>query len=185
LEYAFSIQEGHPFFGVADWVKGEIIFDGMQFQNVPMLYDIIKDQVITQDFQKIYKINLPAERIQQFTLSNHTFVHLLHDSLNGLRSGFYDQLYNKRTALFVKREKRILQRFVDLKENDIVISESIYYIRKDGRYHTVKNRGSLFDVLKDKKKGIQQYLKKQGIKFKNEPEKAMVMALEYYDQLTN
>jgi len=39
--------------------------------------------------------------------------------------------------------------------------------------------------LKSKKKEVQQYLKANDIKFKREPERAMIMAVKYYDQLTN
>src|SRR5258708_23904736 len=67
IEYAFTLQEGHPFFESVAYVNGNIDFDGMIFHEVPMLYDIIKDQVVIRDFQKLYKINLPADKIRQFT----------------------------------------------------------------------------------------------------------------------
>jgi len=66
IEYAYSLQEGHPFFKSSVFTKGDIYFDGMMFLGVPMLYDLIKDQVIIRDFHNIYKINLPANKIQQF-----------------------------------------------------------------------------------------------------------------------
>jgi len=66
-----------------------------------------------------------------------------------------------------------------------VISENIYYIKKEGVYRTIRNKSSLLSVLKNKKKEVQQYLKTNDIKFKKEPERAMIMAVRYYDQLTN
>ena len=75
-----ALQEGHPFFQIANFINGNINLDGMIFRDVPMLYDIVKDQVIIQDFQKVYKINLPADRIQQFFLLGHLFVRVTHDS---------------------------------------------------------------------------------------------------------
>src|SRR6185295_7926393 len=59
LEYAYTLQEGHPFFQLATFVNGNINLEGMIFHDVPMLYDIVKDQVIIQDFHRVYKINLP------------------------------------------------------------------------------------------------------------------------------
>src|SRR5678810_197738 len=78
LEYAYTLQEGHPFFQLPTFVNGNINLDGMMFHDVPMLYDIVKDQLIIQDFQRVYKINLPADRIQQFFLMDHLFVRLTH-----------------------------------------------------------------------------------------------------------
>jgi len=36
VEYPFTFLEGHPFFGSAVWVNGNINFDGMTFHEVPM-----------------------------------------------------------------------------------------------------------------------------------------------------
>lgn len=185
IEYAYSLQEGDPFFGSAGWVNGDIYFDGMMFHEVPLLYDIVKDEVITQDFQKIYKINLPADRIQLFTMQGHTFVRILHDSVNRVKTGFYDQLYNGNVGLLVKREKKIIEKSLDLNINRVILSQVAYYVRKQGHYYTIKNKTALLNVLKDRKKEIQLYLKKNMIKFKSNPENAMIKAVEYYDQLTN
>jgi len=185
LEYAYTLQEGHPFFQLATFVNGNINLDGMIFHDVPMLYDIVKDQLIILDFQKVYKINLPADRIRQFSLLGHLFVRITHDSADQVKTGFYDQVYKGKLALFAKREKRVLEKYSNIQISKAVISENIYYIKKDGIYHTIKNKSSLFAVLKTKKKEVQQYLKTNNIKFKREPERAMIMAVKYYDQLTN
>jgi hypothetical protein len=183
IEYAYTLQEGNPFFQVANFINGNVNLDGMIFRDVPMLYDIVKDQLIIQDFQKVYKINLPADRIQQFLLLGHLFVRL--DASDQVKTGFYDQLYKGKIALFAKREKKILEKYSNIQISKVVISQNVYYIKKDGVYYTVKNKSSLFSVLKSKKKEVQQYLKANDIKFKREPERAMIMAVKYYDQLTN
>lgn len=185
LEYAYTLQEGDPFFQLNTFVNGNITLDGMTFTNVPMLYDIVKDQVIIQDFQRVYKINLPANRIQQFFLLSHLFVRLTGDSAEQLKTGFYDQLYKGKIALYAKREKRIMEKYANIQISKVVISENVYYIKKGGVYKTVKNKSSVLSVLKDKKKEVQQYWKTNNIKFKREPEKAMILAVRYYDQLTN
>jgi hypothetical protein len=95
LEYAYTLQEGHPFYLSANFVNGNVNLDGMIFHDVPMLYDIIKDQLIIQDFQRVYKINLPADRVQQFFLLGHLFVRLTRDSADQIKTGFYDQLYGE------------------------------------------------------------------------------------------
>src|SRR5437762_9179519 len=111
IEYAYTLQEGHPFFQTANFVNGNINLDGMIFHEVPMLYDIFKDQLIIQDFQRVYKINLPADRVQQFFLWGHLFVRLNHSASDPIKTGFYDQLYKGKIALFARREKRILEQY--------------------------------------------------------------------------
>jgi len=183
IEYAYTLQEGHPFFQVVNFINGNVNVDGMIFHDVPMLYDIVKDQLIIQDFQKVYKINLPADRVRQFFLLGHLFVHL--NASDQVKTGFYDQLYRGKISLFAKREKKILEKYSNIQISKVVISQNVYYIKKDGVYYTIKNKSSLFSALKSKKKEVQQYLKANDIKFKREPERAMIMAVKYYDQLTN
>jgi len=185
IEYAYTLQEGHPFFQTSNFINGTVNLDGMIFRDVPILYDIVKDQVIILDFQKVYKINLPADRVQQFFLSGHLFVHLIPDSSAQIKTGFYDQLYNGKIGLFAKREKRILEKYSNIQISKVVISQNNYYVKKGANYYTIKNKSSLLSVLKDKKKDVQQYWKSNNIKFKKEPEKAMIMAVKYYDQITN
>jgi hypothetical protein len=150
-----------------------------------MLYDIVKDQLIILDFQKVYKINLPADKVQQFSLLGHVFVRIVRDSADQVKTGFYDQLYKGKIGLLARREKRVMEKYSNIQISKVVISQDVYYIKKDGVYHTIKNKSSLFAVLKNKKKEVQQYLNTNKIKFKREPERAMIMAVQYYDQLTN
>src|SRR4030095_9770236 len=154
IEYAYTLQEGHPFFQVANCVNGNVNLDGMIFHNVPMLYDIVKDQLIIQDFQRVYKINLPADRIQQFFLMDHLFVRLTHGTSDPIKTGFYDQLYKGKIDLFAKREKRIMEKYSNIQISKVVVSQNVYYIRKDSVYYAIKNKSSLLAVMKNKKKDV-------------------------------
>ena len=78
-----------------------------------------------------------------------------------------------------------MEKYSNIQISKVVISQNVYYIKKDGVYYTIKNKSSLLAVLKSKKKEVQQYLKTNNIKFKREPERAMIMAVRYYDQITN
>jgi hypothetical protein len=185
IEYASIFQEGHPFFESAVFVKGSIRFDGMDFQDVPMLYDMIKDEVIIQHFGKVYKMNLPAEKIERFTLSGHSFIRIVQDSSHQLKTGFYDRLYNGKIMVLAKREKKIREEYGNLQISNVVDQKIYYYIKKDSIYRSLKNMHTLLGILKSKKKEIQQYLNKNKVKYKNDPEHAMIIAAEYYDRLTN
>lgn len=183
LEYAYTIQEGHPFFETSNWVNGSIHLEGMLFQNVPMLYDIVKDQLVIPDFQKAYKINLPAGKVQQFDLPGHIFIRLTQNRSDQMKAGFYELLYNGEIQALAKREKKIIVEYGSLQLSNIIISKNLYYIRKDSNYYTISNKHDLLDVFKNKKKDVQQYLKKIGIKFKSDPGKVIALVAEYYDKL--
>lgn len=185
IEYPFIIQEGHPFFASDSLVNATIHLEGMTFGEVPMLYDIVKDQVVILDYHKFYKIILPSEKIQQFELPGHTFIRLLHDSTNEIKTGFYEQLYNGKVSLLAKREKKISQKYSYTEIDNVVYSQSFYYIRKGNVFYPVTGKKSLMNILKPKQKEVQEYLKKNKIKFKRAQERAMLIAVEYYNQLMN
>lgn len=183
LEYALTLQEGHPFFKSSLFTNGDIYFDGMLFLGVPMVYDLVKDQVVIRDFHNIYKINLPANKIQQFILSDHVFVRIVHNNLNEISTGFYEQLYKGKVGLFAKREKAIIEKHGSQQIDNVVVSANSYYVMKKDIYYKFKNERSLLKILNDKKKEIQQYFKKNRIRYKDDPERSMVMAIEYYNRL--
>ena len=185
LEYALILQEGHPFFKSSLFTNGDIYFDGMLFLGVPMVYDLIKDQVVIRDFHNIYKINLPASKIQQFILSDHVFVRIVHNNFNEINTGFYEQLFKGKVGLFAKREKAIIEKHGSQEIDNVVVSTNYYYVMKKDIYYKFKNEHSLLKILNDKKKEIQQYLKKNRIRYKDDPERSMVMAIEYYNRLIN
>jgi len=164
IEYAFTLQEGHPFFKSSVFTNADIYFDGMLFLGVPMLYDLIKDQVVILDFHNQYKINLPANKIQQFILSDHVFVRIVH-------------------RLFAKRGKEIIEKRGSNAIDNVVNSTNAYYVMKKDIYYRFKNERSLLKILNDKKKEIQQYLKKNRVRYKDDPERTMIMAIEYYNRL--
>jgi hypothetical protein len=57
LEYAYTLPGGTSFFPGSQ-ISSMAMYnvDGDDFHDVAMLYDIVKDQLIIQDFQKVYKI---------------------------------------------------------------------------------------------------------------------------------
>jgi len=185
VDYASTIQVGHAFYNTNEFVKGTIHFDGMSFENVMILYDIIKDKVILQHFNKVFRIDLPVNKIQEFSMLDHRFIRILPDSNQTIQEGFYDKLYQGKTLLFAKRRKKIREERTGTDIINVVDESIIFYIQKQGIYYPVKNMGSLLNVLSGKREQIRQYLKKNGVKFRKEPEKAVLMAVEHYDRLSN
>jgi len=61
-----------------------------------------------------------------------------------------------------------------------------YYLYKNGTYYSVSSEGSFLNVLKDKKKDLQQYIKANKLKFKKyQREDAMAKVAAYYDHLAD
>jgi hypothetical protein len=191
-EYYFydpHIKGNAYFLEARAFVPGAVFYDGELFTGVPMLYDIYSDKVVVLLYNHFSKFSLVNEKVKSFDLLDHHFVNINADTLVNnsiIKSGFYDELYNGKTQVLVKRSKNI-----QTATSGILGPESYfnlvknYYLRKNKVYYSITGKGSMIDVLKDRKKQIQQYIKANQIKFRRDPEEAMVKIASYYDHLTN
>ncbi|MDB5136146.1 MAG: hypothetical protein JWP37_2749 [Mucilaginibacter sp.] len=171
------------------WELGQVNYDGIFYKDVPMMYDIYKDVVVVLLYNKFSMYTLLDERVHDFNLSGHHFVRVEADSLNsrsGIGTGFYDELYGGKIEVLAKRTKTI-QNSTNVTANleTYFIEKNDYYLRKGNAYYSVGSQSSFLNVLKDKKKILQQYIKDNNIKFRKDPEGAMANIAAYYDTLPN
>lgn len=186
IGYPYELSNGHQFFESPKFAIGTIFYDGMLYQNIPMWYDLVKDQVVVQTLDSLSMIGLHHERIDYFSLLGHHFKKISQDSSISLSTGFYDQIYNGKTEVLVRRSKGTLE---DVSPEGIFTKilkqKNEIYLKKDAKYFSVLSSGSVLKALGNNQKEILNHLKKNAIKFKKDPEKAIVMMVSYYDQLKN
>ena len=100
---------------------------------MPLLYDIVKGELLTHDPTNNYVIRLNTERVQSFIISGHKFVRLNQDNDKGspLRTGFYDLLYNGNTALYKRVSKIFKENTASFQGlNKYVVESNEYFIKK-------------------------------------------------------
>ncbi|THU41490.1 hypothetical protein FAM09_05115 [Niastella caeni] len=183
LGYSIRIK-GHAYFLQKELAIGTIMYDELEFANVPMLYDLSKDQVIVQHLNGFSRLGLVSEKVKEFTLLNHHFIRLEADSLSRspIFTGFYDELYSGQLKVLAKRFKYIHEEIKDELERKF-LQQDHYFVQKDGVYYLVKTYKDLLTILKDKGREVKQYLRKNKIKFRKGRENAIVQATAYYDSL--
>lgn len=178
--------DGHQYFGSDDWEDGSIHYDGTLYRDVPLLYDVMLDQVVTENFAGPLRIRLVGEKIRYFTLLGHRFIRIVTDSVQNpvLRTGFYDQLYNGNVQVLAKRAKLIHEQITSGRVEKNFYEKNRYFIEKEGRFYPVKSKRSVLNVFDDRKKELQRYLREHKIKYRRTPELAMVQLAQHYDALT-
>jgi hypothetical protein len=181
------ITKGNAFFqDFVDFNPGSVVYDGITYTNVPLMYDLDRDMVVSLLFNKFTKYNLISERVAEFDLLNHHFIRIQQDSLNKqITTGFYDELYDNKLQLIAKRVKFIRSYAgTYVMQNEFNYKQD-YYLKKGTVYYKVNSQGSFIDVLKDHKNELKKFIKDKKIKFNKDPEGAMVMMAGYYDSLSN
>ncbi|MCC6289755.1 MAG: hypothetical protein IT249_17905 [Chitinophagaceae bacterium] len=183
IVYVHLLKDGHPYLDTTTLTNGTVFYDGMLYSNVPMLYDIVKDELIVQHFNKVFHIQLVQSKVDEFNFLGRPFVHLGRDTTKqgNVKNGFYEILYDGQVKLYAKRIKTIQEFIPDMQVERRVFSNNRYFIYKDSVFHEVYNQSSVIKVLKDKRFDYKQALRKQHIKFRRQREAAMKLVLQQYD----
>ena len=99
---------------------------------------------------------------------------------SGIKSGFYIQLMEgEKITLFCKIGFSIRQ-----KQITTIFDQSIrYYVLYNGKYYTVKNKGSFSKLFPQYKKQINQFAKNNKLNFGQNAEKSLTSISEYCEEL--
>jgi hypothetical protein len=178
--------KGNAFFlDSTKFTPGRVSYDGLSYMGVPMLYDINKDQVVVLLYNKFIKMVLLQKLTKDFDFLGHHFINIMPDSIGNnsvVSAGYYDEIYNGKTKVLIKRYKGIQTN--SSAETYFEFSREIF-IKKNYEYYSTSSQGALLNALKDKRKELQQYISANKIKFRKDPEGAMVKIVSYYDHLIN
>lgn len=184
FEHYWNGVTGHPFFLSDEFKKGTLYYGGTVYESVPILYDLLRDEVVSTSFNKKMNIILVSDKIGYFNIGPHTFIRLNSDSGNAaLISGFYELLYRGGTNVLEKRAYRI-ELSVKAEDNTSKFKEyNHYYIERDRKYHAIETESDLLNLLNDQRLEMRKFLGKRDIHFKKDPGGTIVQAAEYYDRL--
>jgi len=185
-EYGYLLKEGHPFFNDDHFHNGTVVYNGILYDNVQLLFDEVKDLLVMPDPLKAFKITLISYQVESFTIGDYSFIRLS-DSLNHSQpdNGFYQQLYKGHTSLLKRERKTIredlsnptegIERFIDL--------HVAYYLKRGNMYYSVNTKSSLLDALKDKLKEAKKFIRQNHLNVRKDKENALMKVVAWYNEL--
>ena len=177
-----SRDEEHPFFDVDDWAFGSITYWGELYENVPVMYDLSTDQVITEH-NRGNPIKLIPEKVDGFVIANHTFQRLTSNGTNKVVDGFYERLHDGKSKVYAKHQKVYRE---DITAREVIprFEGSVrYFILKNGVLYQVKKKGSVLDTFAEHRQEVKTFLKKNRIRFNDNRAVAIIRVAQYYDTL--
>jgi len=181
-QYLPPITEGSPYFLTDSFSLGTIAYSGLIYQQVPLLYDMVRDEVVLRN-PAGFSIALIKEKIDSFSFSGHSFIKFKKSVEADINAEeFYEQLYSGSIKLLAKKRKSI-QEILGTSVTRKINSRTQYFIVRDGQFLSVKNKSSLLSVLKNKRNELQQFIKNNNLRFKENVESDMAQVVAYYDQI--
>lgn len=187
FEFYHPAIEGSAFFQDATFFNsGSVLYGGFVYHDIPLMYDMHKDLVVSLFHDGFSKYSLISEQVSEFKLLDHHFVRIIQDSTRtSLNTGFYDQIYDGKLKILVKRYRELKEEssINDLK--NIFRENNKYYLKKDQNYYNVGSVKAFMKLFKERKSQLQRVLKDADVNFRKEPERALVLLATSYDNLSN
>ena len=165
---------------------GSVEYDSMLFINVPLIYEDYRQKLIAVD--QGFRLQLINERINSFTIAGHHFLRVFPIPLyTGLpENGFYEQLYSGPSGV-LKWTRKNMQEVLSSSEGSLwYIRESAkYFIHKGGSWVYIKSRRDLLNILGDRRKEVQRFIKKNKLNYRKDRDNTLTQVAGYYDQIAN
>lgn len=178
--------EGHPYFITRNFESSEITINGLNYKEVPLLYNIWEDQVLT--FHPIHKqkILIKSDKINSFTLQLGTTVSFVrvenNPSYNHHGSGIYESLGEGPVRLLIKHRKLTRsKREVSVFSKEFY-EEQDYFLKKNGEILKVANRKQAIDFLALDKKAVKRLSRTSNLYFRTDKKDYLFLLVSLYNQ---
>ncbi len=178
--------KGHPFFIASEEQEGDVYYDNFLYTNVPLLYDVMVDQIVLSAPAGSLLFKLENQKVAYFKVHGHTFIRLTTNSMAqaAIRTGFYDVLFDGKTKALAKRIKEPVEDITDRGMEGSFLVKDKFFIFKNERYFPVSTKKSVLKVFAENKKILQKFIRSQRLNFKKENREAsLVKLVQYYNTL--
>ena len=173
--YGYPTLKGHPYFLQDSMHTGSLVYEDCWYPDVQLSYDIVRDELVTLSLNDDLT-SLAANKVKEFFLLGHHFINT--------PIGYCDLLCSGKLTLQAKRIKRILEVIEDFTIVRNIEVDNQFYILKDGVSYPIGKQSSMFALMKDKHKEINQDLRRKKIKYRKDRESALIEAVTFYNQLS-
>lgn len=172
-----------PFWGSDSFTIGNIQYDNSYYEQVPMKYDLVNQNVVIVNAKDQSQISLVNEKISSFELTGHHFIMLRPEKINAseMEPGFYDCLYSGNTTVWARRTKKYELPQKAEEQNGNFKETAIYYIQVDNNFYPVSSKRDVLKALKNKSDAVNQFIKSNDLSFKKDLEQTLIKVVTYFD----
>jgi hypothetical protein len=164
--------EGDPYYFSRQFEKGELTINGITYPDVPLLYDVYRDQVIT--FHPVFnqKILIKPEKIDGFSLANETRFRYFPGNEGDLRhgNGIYEVLGEGDYLALAKRYKTTKPTREMSQYDDLFVEKSDFFLWKAGEFYPIDKAKQAIEILALNPKEVKAQLRSNNLNFKQNPE---------------
>ena len=178
---------GYPFFLSDSLLPGNLRYQDATFSHIGLLYDLVSDDLIINDYTHNAYIKLIKEKLTGFSIRQHNFLWLPSEKSTApvIKTGFYEQLlgsYEAPVSLYCKHEKKVAIP-ANAEEQPKYIQSDIYFLKLNQDFYPIENLRSLLLIVKDKKDSLKKYIGENHLDFRHDFEQSLIKTIGYYAQI--
>lgn len=180
--------EGSPFFeNNNEFVKGSIVYDSINFWDVPIQYDLVLDKIVTVLYDGYSKYTLINQKLSEFKMGNRKFIQIADDSdtRNQGETGFFEEVYTGKSKVLIKWSKTS-QKVIDTYGVRIKFDQKIkYFALVNHMLYKIDNDSALWKIVGNRQAEVKNYLRQNHFNFKSNPLETVTKAIAFYDGFSN
>jgi hypothetical protein len=187
VPYYFSFVNDQPFFISNRALAGSVIYKSILYENVKLMYDITRQQLVISHPLNLQKIRLNNAYVTAFSLTDHHFVKITADSLakGTIPTGYYQVLYSGKKVKLLKSLKKVIVE--ELTSTYGVLyhlrDHNQYYVERDGQYYPLTNPRSVLNAFSDRRKDMTPLVRKNKPVRRGDNEETYKLIAKFYDEL--
>ncbi len=182
IGYLHTIQ-GIAYYKTNQWQKGSMIYRGVFYPDVYLKYDLVRDELIVRHYNGFQGVTLFSPRLQRFSMGDAHFIYLNSgNEPQAPATGIYQVIGGEALSLLIKRSKKIEETVSNTQVDRKFVDQIAFYIAKDGAYHRIRKESDVLELWKSHRSEIKSLLKAKEIKFKKNPEGALVSIIDYFNK---
>ncbi|UII75797.1 hypothetical protein LV716_16265 [Flagellimonas sp. HMM57] len=157
------LEEKHQFFGANEFIKGYVQYDGQNYYDISLKYDLLNDHVIVspKNASGSLTFRLINSKVNRFVINDRLFVNTTKNNLDSTENiGFCEVLLSK--DIFSLYKKYIKKGSEKSKNSKVFFEFNLkesYYLNYGDNFLPVNTRSELILIFPDRKNVIKDYFK--------------------------
>ncbi|WP_304235141.1 hypothetical protein [Jiulongibacter sediminis] len=144
--YSFRIQNNaHAYFLSADWQKGRLWYKGLEYTDLSLKLDLVKQKLILKDDYRM--IELATDLIDKFEIEEITFLKVSDSEKDPF---FYQVLAENDESKLLKLTRKIIQEDITRAVEGVkrsIETENQYFINKEGALIPINKKKEAVAIL--------------------------------------
>jgi hypothetical protein len=156
-----TINGNHKYFQTSEYLIGNIIYNEQPYYDIEMKYDLYNDELIVKLRNNIgfFVIKLIKEKIDNFTINNHSFVKITSNDKK-FNSEIFEILFKSNDLILYKKHKKFRKEHLDKKFAYSEFSyKKEYLLYFNESYYSIKTKKNLIQLFPEHKRQINSLIR--------------------------